>query len=96
MSNLEKIIFTAIRHVVVNEADYDFPEFISAVIASSSIRPWHLSEHLGISRQRFFSFQNKKYFRKPREKELEKIAEYFGIPQDLLARKANEYRGDDQ
>lgn len=91
MPALEKIIFPAIRHVIANEADLDFPAFLKNLITASSIRPWHVTKHLGINRQRFFCFMNKNYFRAPREEDLQKIAEYFSVPQELLARKLSEF-----
>lgn len=92
MSLREKIAETRINDTVAREKFYHFPEFVKLLRKTLGITQRAVSEQSKINEKRLFRIESLNFFLEPSNEELETLAEYYGIPLELLQKKLKQYK----
>jgi hypothetical protein len=82
-----------VKGLVNREKRYNFPRFLTELIRGLGLTTVFVASELNISIDRFHFFKSFATFRRPKESDLVKISDYFGVPMKLLVKKLDSYVG---
>lgn len=88
----EKIANHRVQDAISREKYFYFPDFIKMIRKSLGLTQRSVSEQAKINEKRLFRIESLNFFLEPSEQELKTLAEYYGIPDDLLIKKLKEYK----
>lgn len=77
-----------IKQFIENEKEFEFPEFIRCIRKAQGITRKKMSSDLGIHEQKIYYKENGKFSHMPEIDFLASVADYLGVPKNLLISKA--------
>lgn len=87
----EELVRYRISSLLSTEANYSFPDFLRALRRVQGLSRRQVSHELGLRSDRLFYLEMGKFRRGVPSDELTLLAEYFGVPADLLESKAHAF-----
>lgn len=89
--NRIEISINRLDSVIKHHKSYDFPEFIRTLRSALGISRRTMSEDLAIQYLKLYYIETGNGAVRLNEELLSKIANYFGVPEEILRAKANSY-----
>ena len=89
--NREDLISERIKTYVSNEAKYEFPEFLRMLRSSYDLPRKIVYQDTGINLMKLYSLEKGDFESIPKFEHIVRLAEYYGVEERLLVRKANDY-----
>ena len=88
----EKIANHRVKDAIEREKFFYFPEFMKSIRKSLGLTQKAVSEQTKINDKRFFRIESLNFFLEPSDDEIKTLAEYYGVPTELLLKKLKEYK----
>lgn len=88
MTLRDEIAQVRMKGIIESEAEFTFPDFVRGLRKTLGITRIAMAKELGYHEMKLYYLESGKFVRMPEISFLASVSDYFGIPKDLLLRKA--------
>lgn len=96
MTLREEFAQVRIKNIMDKESEFDFPEFVRCIRKSLSLSRKEMSKEMGIHEMKLYYLEFGKFKRMPELWILTSLADYFGMPKEILIHKAKMWISKDE
>lgn len=80
-----------INKIILGHIAYEFPSFMLALRGAVCVSRWRMAREININHVKIFLWEMGDFFRPIKQKYVDKLADYLGVPRELFTFKMLQY-----